>query len=151
MYHSYNAKLLIRHIGIIQLVLSLVYCNFPNMIKRRNDDLRNFLCPKYKLEVTWIYNRWKWQFRGETINWSKAFLRQVPPLLYFLILFLTPRNSLRSDSRQNELQRNRDNTSLYKVVARWWDSPIRRYCPIWCRNIVPSSCSTPKVVSRMNN
>jgi len=81
----------------------------------------------------------------------RGFFRHCRVLFAALCLSVTPWSSPRSESCRNGLQRNRGNTSLCKVAGRWWDSPIRRCCPIWRRRIVLPSCSAPTVVSGMNN
>jgi len=63
----------------------------------------------------------KHRYRREAVDRSCGVsLRGVPPSVarFHPFTSLTLRNSPRSESHQNELQRNRDNTSLYKVVAR---------------------------------
>lgn len=149
MHHSKNAKLRIRHIMVLSNFQTDRHTITHHTIIKRDKSLFR---PKYKSEATWICENGTVSRRSDRSSASFS-SRDSPFTSSFSSFFssLTPRNSLRSETRQNELQRNRDNTSLYKVVARWWGSPIQRCCPIWHRSIVPPSCSTPTVVSRMNN
>lgn len=149
--HSY-AKSRLRHIRIIEF--SDGYKSYHIVIKRWHDNSSSSLALEIQAGSYMIRDRWKNDDFADKRQIDREFFSEefLPHFCIFIFFNSpTPRNSPRSESRQNELQRNRDNTSLYKVVARWWDSPIRRCCPIWHRSIVPPSCSTPTVVSRMNN
>lgn len=124
-------------------------CKNHHTITKLRDNNSRYIRAKYKPEVTWIRDQWKKnrQCREEVTNRESLLSSKSSFFISMLFSSLISWNSPQAESRQNVLRRNRDNTSLYKVVARWWDLPIRRCCPIWRHSIVPPSCSTPTVVA----